>query len=171
MGARHVFSIILILLGWVAGVGCTMQPFQASTPTLPPVATSVVVIAPTAPPTSVASPSPSPSSNGGAASALNDFKYRLIAQFGAPFFCDPDLYPVAHEVADETIIQRVADLKKNLPEYQAILRHLGLASATNLSMEQSRAVYAKGKLLNSITLKPVGDQYEFSLRVGASRTG
>ena len=171
MGPRNVFPITLILLGCVVGVGCTIQPSQASTPTSLPVATSTVVIVPTATPTPVPSPSPAPSPNGGAASALNDFKYRLVAQFGAPFFCDPDLYPVAHEVADETIIQRVADLKKTLPEYQAILRHLGLASTTNLSIEQTRAVYAEGKLLDSITLKPVGDQYEFSLRVGASRSG
>ncbi len=91
-------------------------------------------------------------------------KYKLIDQFGKIFYCDPDLHPVAREVSDEEIARRVAALRQNPPEYNAILQHLGLAGVTNPSPAQNRLIDAERKRLNSILLEPETGGFKFSLQ-------
>ena len=91
-------------------------------------------------------------------------KYKLIDQFGNIFFCDRDLYPVAHEVSDQEIAQRVAEIQKNKDEYLTILMHLGLTGVSNLSPEQNRLIDAEHKRLQAIQLELTAQGFQFSLR-------
>lgn len=101
-----------------------------------------------------------------------DLKYLLIAQFGEPFFCDPDEYPVARELSDSDVEQRFAQIQASAPLYQVILLHLGLVGQGTLTIDQKRTVYAEYKKLNSIILQPAGDKLEFRMRIPATaRTG
>ena len=93
-----------------------------------------------------------------------DLKYALLTRFPSIFFCDPDLYPVAHDVSDQEIANRVAQLAQNPAEYQAILKHLGLAGATTLSPAQRRQIDGERKRLNAVQLQPAGQAYTFGLR-------
>jgi hypothetical protein len=89
----------------------------------------------------------------------------LIDRFGDIFFCDPDFYPVAHEVSDQEIALRVTEIQKNSEEYQAILNHLGFQGNANFSPAQMRQIDAEHKRLNAIQLVPAGADFHFSLRV------
>src|SRR4030095_11462018 len=80
-------------------------------------------------------------------------------------FCDPDFYPVAHEVTDEEISARVAEIRKNADEYQAILAHLGLPGVVNLSPEQARLVDNEHKRLSALQLTPTAQGYSFNVRI------
>lgn len=91
-------------------------------------------------------------------------KYQLIERFGDVFFCDPDLYPVAREVTDEEVAQRVAKLMQNAEEYQAILEHLGLGGVTQLTPAQQRLIDAERKRLDAIALERAGDRYQFAFQ-------
>ncbi len=179
--SRNAIPLALVLILALSAAGCaapgarpgaTGTPAQATvSPSLQPTPLTPGPTLPvTAEPTEtvpLATPAPSPSSPTGALIALNDYRYRLIAQFGAPFYCDPDEYPVAREVTPDEVAQRVAALQKNPAEYEAILRHLGLAGTASLTPQQQAAVYAESKMLNSIRLEPAGaGKYTFSLRVG-----
>lgn len=93
-----------------------------------------------------------------------ELKYRLLAEFGPVFYCDPDLYPVARQLTDKEFAQRFAAIQSNAEEFQAILRHNNLEGVTPLSDDQKRLIYAEHKKLNAITLEPARDQYQFSLR-------
>lgn len=84
------------------------------------------------------------------------------------FFCDPDLYPVAREVTDQEIAQRVQQIQQDPAEYQAILKRLGLEGITTLSPEQGRMIDAEHKRLGAIELVPSGEGYSFRLRTRAA---
>lgn len=126
----------------------TIQPAETQTPFPSPAATEPLIFPSSFLPTAL--------------------KYQLIDQFGEIFFCDPDLYPVAHEVSDQEIAQRVAEIQKNAEEYQAILQRLGLQNVTNLSPEQKRQIDAEHKRLNAIQLAPKEQAYHFTLRIAES---
>ncbi len=153
--------------------GTSAQPTAQPTATLAP--PTVLASSPPPPsPTSVALvPTSLPALTPPASATLpsaglspTELKYRLIAQFGNVFFCDPDLYPVAHEVTQSEIDQHVAAIQSSNPEeYRAILEHLGLAGVSNLAPEQRQEVYQESKKLNAIVLTPTGAAYQFNLRV------
>lgn len=94
-----------------------------------------------------------------------ELKYAVLERFPTFFFCDPDLYPVAREVSDQEISQRVAQIQKNADEYQAILKHLGLKGVANLSTAQMRSIDGEHKRLNALQLDPSGQGYAFSIRI------
>jgi hypothetical protein len=95
-----------------------------------------------------------------------ELRYRLIERFGEPFYCDPDVYPVAREVPIATVRQRILDLSNANPEmFQAITAHLGIVDSSALTDEQASQVYADSKRLGAITLEPNGDLYHFRIRV------
>ena len=142
-------------------------PTETMSTTIPAAATPTSPLPATAPPLTPlplpATGTPTPSAG---SIALDDLKYRLIAQFGTPFYCDPARYPVAHLISDEQVAQSVAALQKNPQEYEAILRHLGLSGMTSLTVQQQRDIFNENVMLNAIMLTPAGEKYEFNLRVG-----
>jgi hypothetical protein len=124
--------------------------------------------------TAPASPLPAATTNAPARSPIQlsptELKYRLVAQFGRIFYCDPDVYPVARALPESEFDQRFARLQQNSEEYQAILKHLGFAGTAALSSGQKQQVYAESKMLNAISLQPIGEAYQFSLRVSDGGT-
>jgi hypothetical protein len=131
VGSPRTAAVVACLICIVAGCGAA-GPGGAATP-----------------------PSPSPSLS------VPDLKYRLISNVGPPFFCDPDLYPLAHELTDAQVQERVASLRAQDPgTYAAVLHHLGLG-ANSLTAQQERAVYQQLKELNALHLTPSSSGYSF----------
>jgi hypothetical protein len=87
--------------------------------------------------------------------------YRLVDQFGRLLFCDPDYYPVAR--ADEGTLahQRLPDIQKDTPTFNAILAHLGIAVASSYTSDQELAIYRDWKMLNAIRLEQVSGGFHF----------
>src|SRR2546423_7032974 len=78
---------------------------------------------------SVPGPSPIPPTVGGQLSSA-DLQYRLIDELGAPFHCDPSLYPVARN-EDPAAAGEVAALRSRDPaRFEAIIRHERLDAAS-----------------------------------------
>lgn len=150
----------------------TPQPTATAAFTLvvPSVATAIVgaTVMPSGgtPPTRAPVPSPTLTSP-----IVVELKYQVLNRFPNIFFCDPDLYPVAHEVSDQEIANRVAVLAQNPAEYQAILKHLGLTGATTLSAAQRRQIDGERKRLNAVQLQPAGQAYAFGLRTAEQTRG
>lgn len=128
------------------------------------VSTVIVVRSGTAVPFSSPVPPPTPSPETVSAQVI-ELKYALLDRFPTFFFCDRDLYPVAREVTDVEITQRVAQIQKTPDEYQAILKHLGLQGLANLSTAQMRSIDGEHKRLNALQLEPSGQGYAFSIRI------
>lgn len=192
-------QLLLALLATVLLVaGCAGQPFptgisQTGTPTTTAsatqaVATTAVETPPASPivPAGTSTPSSSstpvtlppsptsssqrvPTSNSPANSGPAELKYRLIAEFGNPFFCDPDYYPVGRELSEAEFQRRFAAIQADTQVYQTILLHLGLNGQAALSPQQERLVYAEYKKLYAINLQPAGEGYQFSLRIPAEQ--
>lgn len=95
-----------------------------------------------------------------------ELKYKLIQQFGDPFFCDKDLWPVQRPEqprADEWFSG--ADLAGQ--EFKAILNHLNLQKpADHLSSDEILAVYREYKKLQAITIDGAGSPFKFAMRTG-----
>lgn len=134
-----------------------------------PFATPLITIAPLDTPTRAVTPTmaPIPSSK----FSPTEIKYRLIAQFGEPFFCDPDFYPVGREVTDQELDQRFEAIRKNPELFEAIARNKNLSGMVSFTQSQKQIVYNESKKLNSILLEPSGNQYRFSLRTGTESKG
>jgi hypothetical protein len=183
----HILSTLVLIL--VLGAGCAGQapptgisetgsPAGTAVPaTIGTATASLSLPAPTSSSTTPASsptvtatpsttaPGPTPSSG----LAPTELKYRLIAQIGEPFFCDPDMYPVARVLTEEEFQRRFAEIQKDTQAYQTILLHMGFAGQVTLSPGQERQVYAEYKKLNALSLKPSGDQYQFGIRIPAGQ--
>lgn len=164
-----IISFAILICSALSLFGCTPR---ASTFTATPTARGTV----TAIETGAASPSAVPT--GGtptvAPSTLSiiELKYKLLERFPTFFFCDPDFYPVAREVSDQAIAKRVAELRQNRAEYDAILNHLGLQGVTNPSPAQNRLIDADAKRLKAIVLQPTAQGYNFQLQTSTdNRSG
>lgn len=98
-----------------------------------------------------ASPSPTPSPL-----PVAELKYRVFDQIGRPWYCDPDLYPVARADEKELARQRLPEMQKDADTYAAILRHNALGAGANLTDDQLLAVYHDWKDLQRLPLDPTG---------------
>ncbi len=156
---KHPRAVILVAMLCLAlATQCSLLP----APTVPAATPSTL---PTASATSRPTSTPNVSAQSTNPLSQTELKYRLVEQFGKVFYCDPDLYPVARRLSASELDRRFAQIEQNAEEYKTILAHLGLASATTLSSDQKQQVYADSIMLNAITLKPIGDTYQFSLRI------
>ncbi len=88
---------------------------------------------------------------------MAELKLALIHQFGPPWFCDSDVYPVARGDETERANERWAEVAADPATVAAIDADLGLAPDPSPTDEQKVAVYGRWKLLNAIALEPVGD--------------
>ncbi len=94
-----------------------------------------------------------------------DLEYRLFAQVGQPFWCDPDLYPLGRRVADADVRSRVDAMRATDPSaYAAVLRHLSLG-ADPQTPDQERAVYQELKRLRAVSLAPSGGAWTFDYTI------
>jgi Hint domain-containing protein len=171
----------LVLLAAVAGCGgaaTLSSPVPSATAevaTITPAgsvtATAITgtIVPGTLPPNPTPTPSPTPSpAPGGLTQA--QLKYRLVDQFGRLLFCDPDYYPVAR--ADEQALahERLPEIRKDTPTFNAILGHLGIAPAASYTSDQELAIYRDWKMLNAIRLEQVSAGFHFTGVFGSPST-
>lgn len=175
-GIRLALALLALTVLSVLTAGCSGQASSTGTPgAIPPPASATAISISTATSAPVqetptaATPAPSFSPSPSSGLIPTELKYRLIAQFGDPFFCDPDQYPVARVITEDEFDRRFADIQKNAEAYQRILQHLGLAGQAVLSPDQKRLVYEEYKKLNAVMLQPVGDKYRFDIRIPAGQ--
>jgi Hint domain-containing protein len=94
-------------------------------------------------------------------------KYKILDQFPDFFFCDPDLYPIAHDDEMPLALQRFSELQANQEEFQAILDHNGLSSSTTFTDDQKLLIYRDNKKLNAVYFELLGDKYQFQIQTGS----
>jgi hypothetical protein len=103
-----------------------------------------------------------PSPTAGPTLTTAELRYRLIDAFGAPWFCDPDEFPVARFDEQSRAIERFGEMQSDREAFDAILAHLGIQPSTDVSDEQKLAIYRAWKALNAIVVDPAdGDTYRF----------
>ena len=155
-----VLLVAVVACGGAARLSSPAPSATAETATIAPAGTVTAtaitgtIVPGTLPPNPTASPSPTPSpAPGGLTQA--QLKYRLVDQFGRLLFCDPDYYPVAR--ADEGALahERLPEIQKDAPTFNAILTHLGIAVASSYTSDQELAIYRDWKMLNAIRLEQV----------------
>ena len=96
-----------------------------------------------------------------------ELKYRLISNFGDVFYCDPDLYPVAHPGQEEAnAVEQFPAIRGNADEFSAILEQLGLSNKADYTDEEKLLIYREHKKLTyGVELTASEDVYDFTLRV------
>src|ERR1700674_1651733 len=94
----------------------------------------------------------------------SELKFKVMDAEGAPYYCDPDYYPVARQggeeanaAADYPAIRAQADL------YTAIIAHEHLRPG-DLTDAQKLTVYRAYKLLRALALTQSGNEYAFEFR-------
>jgi Hint domain len=94
--------------------------------------------------------------------AVPELKYRVIDELGRPWFCDPDLYPVARE--DERVLaqQRFPEIQQDPLLFRTILARLNLPATGSYTVDQQLAVYREWKTLRAFELQAVGDVWGFA---------
>jgi hypothetical protein len=95
-----------------------------------------------------------------------ELRYRLIEQFGEPFSCDPDVYPVARQVPMAVVRERVQAISNSDPElFAGIIAHLGIPDPAALTDDQATEVYTESKRLAAVVLEPTDGDYRFQIRL------
>lgn len=113
--------------------------------------------------------SPNGSGVSPSAESVTQLKYDIMAKLGPLFYCDPDAYPVARNVTDSQVSDRLADIKARDPKtYGEILGHYHLHEP--LTPPQERLVYTDYKELSAFQLSPAGQRYAFAYPVQPSST-
>lgn len=103
-----------------------------------------------------ASPTPTPQSL-----TVPELKYRVIDDFGKPWFCDPDFYPIARADEGDLARQRFPELQKDAETFGAIVARLKLTGTTYTADEQL-AIYREWKTLNALQLQPTNSVWAFA---------
>ena len=136
-----------------------------------PAASGIPSPAPSAPPGGSATASPvangSPAASGVPASAAAA-RYRLIDAVGQPFFCDPDVYPVARADEGTVAAEHLPAIRADTPTYDAIAARLGLDPAAPLDQAAQLAVYRQWKALQAIALIPSAAGWSFDVAIADS---
>lgn len=160
--------------------------FPAVAPLIMALAVALAACTVAASPGSGGSPSPAASGSpvpGGSASPGTSTttsltsaiaKYHLIDAVGQPFFCDPDLYPVARGDQATAAAQHLPAIRADVSTWDAIAARLGLDPAATLDQAQQVAVYDQWKVLQAITLVPAAGGWTFDVAVadaGQPRSG
>jgi hypothetical protein len=106
---------------------------------------------------------PTPAASG-AQLSVAELQYRLIDDLGAPFYCDPSLYPVARG-EDPAAAGEVAALRSQDPaRLEAIVRHEHL-NAASLSPADELRVVRQARELAAVPLTAAGPLYRFSYQL------
>ncbi len=95
-------------------------------------------------------------------------KYRLLDEFGALVFCDPDMYPVGIDDIAARAAERFPEVEADTATFVAILTRLGIPQGPAYPPDQILAIYTEWKMLNAIVLEPIGnDRLRFDITTGA----
>lgn len=110
---------------------------------------------------------PSPTVSPAAYSAP-ELKYRLIARYGEPFFCDPDFYPIGRPGQEEkNAAEQFQAMRGDAAEFAAIVARLSLPSKADYTDAEKLAIYREHKKLTlAVALTASGGRYDYVLRLG-----
>jgi hypothetical protein len=100
-----------------------------------------------------------------------ELKYKLIDEFGEPFYCNPYEFPIGRPGQEEQdAIAQFPIIMSQPEEFTAITERLGLAGTTDFTTEDKVLIFREYlKLNNAITLTSADDKYDFGLRVGENQ--
>ncbi len=156
-----IIAGVVLVLSLLAA--CTSGPSTTTTTT--PTATS-----PTVSPTPTPTVSPTPTTTAGPYNQYQ-LEYILFAFYPDYFWCDPDVYPIAHGDEQTSANTQFPAIQANAAEFAAILEHLQMAPVTNYSDADKLAIYRQYKLLNhAVSLTPAGaNAFSYSIRTGRNQ--
>jgi Hint domain-containing protein len=107
--------------------------------------------------------SPSPS---GAPRSLPALKLAVLEAVGGRLvYCDPDVYPVAHDGALDNAKRRLPTIRADRETFEAILKHEGLTAGHHFASDELIAINEDYKQMQAIELEPAGSGYLFDLLV------
>jgi hypothetical protein len=103
--------------------------------------------------------------------SLPQLEYRLIAQYGPLFFCDPDFYPIVREGQEQqNALDQFAAIRANAAEFAAILEHVGLPDKADYTAAEKLTIYREHKKLTfGMQLTSTAADYDFTLRIGQNQ--
>jgi hypothetical protein len=108
-------------------------------------------------------PNPNPA---GSPWSQAQLKFAVMDAVGKPQWCDPDVWPLAHDQLPNAIA-KYPEIKADAATYAAILAHEHLPSG-ELSDDQKLAVYKAWKLLTPVKLTAGTDGYSFDYEIWTS---
>jgi hypothetical protein len=104
----------------------------------------------------------------GSSLSMTQLKFAVIDSVGAPVYCDPDFYPIAHDGGEQaSAIAKYPAIQADSELYSAIIAHEHL-SDTSVNDQEKLVIYRTYKHLNALTLTKSGDSYAFNVRVLSS---
>ena len=114
------------------------------------------------PPGGTPGPTTVPGPTGGATFTAGQLRLLVIERFGPRWYCDPDVYPVAHGSEQDRAIERFPQMVAEGEIYRAVAAKLGINVAGAVTDAQKVAIYHVWKVALSIPFDPVGDgRYRF----------
>ena len=97
--------------------------------------------------------------------SVNELKFKVLDEVGAPIYCDPDFYPLARAGGEQASANaKYSEIRADAELYATIVAHEHLP-AGDLTDDQKLTLYRAWKLLRAITLTQAGNSYSFSYRV------
>jgi hypothetical protein len=116
-----------------------------------------------------------PAPTGGSTLTEGQLRLLLIDTFGPHWYCDPDVYPVAHGDEQSRALERFAEMQAEGDIFQHAAAKLGIDPSGPLTDAQKLAIYEVWKVASSIPLDPIGNgAYRFDYLaqpVGGAATG
>jgi Hint domain-containing protein len=97
----------------------------------------------------LASPTPPPQ-----ALTVPQMKYRVMAELGRPWFCDPDFFPVGRGDEGQRAQDKLPEIQKDADAFAAIVASLKLSPVPPYTADQQLAIYREWKTLNALQLQP-----------------
>ena len=96
-----------------------------------------------------------------------ELRFSLMKRFGSPWYCDPDVYPLARKVRQEAgAVKHFPEIRENAPAFHLIAKHLNLDERAELSTEQKVLVYHEyKKVQRAMQLEPDGSGFRFAFSV------
>jgi Hint domain-containing protein len=108
----------------------------------------------------------SSASSGGAPRALPALKLAVLDAVGGKLvYCDPDVYPVAHDGALDNAKRRLPTIRADRESFHAILKHEGLTAGQRFAPDELIAINEDYKQMQAIELEPAGSGFAFDLLV------
>jgi hypothetical protein len=109
-------------------------------------------------------PVPTPAPTPGPVLDSATLRYRLIDAFGRPWYCDPDEFPVGRDEM-ASMRDRWPEVEADTVAFDAIRRRLDLMVVDGEPSDDQRLqVYREWKVLNAVSLDPIGNgRYRFDL--------
>lgn len=160
--ASAAATVIVVTASATALPVVSAVPIVSVVPSPRPTPTARLTPTPAPTPTTALSATPSAPASG---LPVVELKYRVFADVGRPWYCDPDYWPIARQNELDSAREHIAEMQADAETYAAILGHNGIAPGATLTDEQLLGVYRDWKQLRALDLQPLGDLYTFSIRV------